>query len=109
MRLYRLYHHGEEVANLPVDALAEDAPVYENEKREPVRIQEFANMEDFKPEVADASETLLTLLQQPTIASKRMIYETYDSQVRTNTVVRPGSDAAVLRVRGTNIGDDNGL
>ena len=100
--LYRLYHHGEEVANLPVDALAEDAPVYENEKREPVRIQEFANMEDFKPEVADASETLLTLLQQPTIASKRMIYETYDSQVRTNTVVRPGSDAAVLRVRGTN-------
>lgn len=100
--LYRLYHHGEEVANLPVDALAEDAPVYENEKREPVRIQEFANMEDFKPEVADASETLLTLLQQPTIASKRMIYETYDSQVRTNTVVRPGSDAAVLRVRGPN-------
>lgn len=100
--LYRLYHHGEEVANLPVDALAEDAPVYENEKREPVRIQEFANMEDFKPEVADASETLLALLQQPTISSKRMIYETYDSQVRTNTVVRPGSDAAVLRVRGTN-------
>ncbi len=100
--LYRLYHHGEEVANLPVDALAEDAPVYENEKREPVRIQEFANMEDFKPEVADASETLLALLQQPTIASKRMIYETYDSLVRTNTVVRPGSDAAVLRVRGTN-------
>ena len=100
--LYRLYHHGEEVANLPVDALAEEAPVYENEKREPVRIQEFANMEDFKPEVADASETLLALLQQPTIASKRMIYETYDSQVRTNTVVRPGSDAAVLRVRGTN-------
>lgn len=100
--MYRLYHHGEEVANLPVDALAEDAPVYENEKREPARIQEFANMADFKPEVNDATETLLALLQQPTIASKRMIYETYDSQVRTNTVVRPGSDAAVMRVRGTN-------
>ena len=100
--MYSLYHHGEEVANLPVDALAEDAPVYENEKKEPARIQEFANMADFKPEVRDASETLLALLQQPTIASKRMIYETYDSQVRTNTVVRPGSDAAVMRVRGTN-------
>lgn len=100
--MYSLYHHGEEVANLPVDALAEDAPVYENEKKEPARIQEFANMADFKPEVKDASETLLALLQQPTIASKRMIYETYDSQVRTNTVVRPGSDAAVMRVRGTN-------
>lgn len=100
--MYCLYHHGEEVANLPVDALAEDAPVYENERREPARIQEFANMADFKPKVKDASETLLALLQQPTIASKRMIYETYDSQVRTNTVVRPGSDAAVMRVRGTN-------
>ncbi|MDT2755065.1 phosphoribosylformylglycinamidine synthase subunit PurL [Enterococcus pseudoavium] len=100
--LYRLYHHGEEVANLPVDALAEDAPVYENEKREPARIQEFAKLAEFKPEVTNASETLLDLLQQPTIASKKMIYETYDSQVRTNTVVRPGSDAAVLRVRGTN-------
>ncbi len=99
--MYRLYH-GEEVANLPVDALAEDAPVYENEKKEPARIQEFADMDDFKPEVKDATETLLGLLQQPTIASKRMIYETYDSQVRTNTVVRPGSDAAVMRVRGTN-------
>lgn len=100
--MYSLYHHGEEVANLPVDALAEDAPVYENEKKEPTRIQEFANMADFKPEVKDASETLLALLQQSTIASKRTIYETYDSQVRTNTVVRPGSDAAVMRVRGTN-------
>ncbi|WP_251867457.1 phosphoribosylformylglycinamidine synthase subunit PurL [Enterococcus malodoratus] len=100
--MYCLYHHGKEVANLPVDALAEDAPVYENEKKEPARIQEFANMADFKPEVNDASEILLSLLQQPTIASKKMIYETYDSQVRTNTVVRPGSDAAVMRVRGTN-------
>lgn len=100
--MYRLYHHGEEVANLPVDALAEDAPVYENEKKEPARIQEFSDMNDFKPEVKDATETLLGLLQQPMIASKRMIYETYDSQVRTNTVVRPGSDAAVMRVRGTN-------
>lgn len=100
--MYRLYHHGEEVANLPVDALAEDAPVYENERTEPARIKEFAAMPDFVPEVTDPTETLLALLKQPTIASKRSIYETYDSQVRTNTVVRPGSDAAVLRVRGTN-------
>ncbi|MGO3728452.1 MAG: phosphoribosylformylglycinamidine synthase subunit PurL, partial [Enterococcus viikkiensis] len=99
--LYCLYHHDVEVANLPVDALAEDAPVYQNEKREPARIKKFAAMDEYQPEVKDASEVLLQLLQQPTIASKRMIYETYDSQVRTNTVVRPGSDAAVLRVRGT--------
>lgn len=100
--LYRLYHRGEEVANLPVDALAEDAPTYHKERQEPARIKAFAEMTDFIPEVKDTTATLLELLQQPTIASKKMIYETYDSQVRTNTVVRPGSDAAVLRVRGTN-------
>ncbi|WP_414841875.1 phosphoribosylformylglycinamidine synthase subunit PurL [Enterococcus saccharolyticus] len=99
--LYRLYHHGEEVANLPVDALAEDAPTYHKERQEPARIQEFAALSDFVPTIEDAAETLLALLQQPTIASKKAIYETYDSQVRTNTVVPPGSDAAVLRIRGT--------
>ncbi|MGM0239713.1 phosphoribosylformylglycinamidine synthase subunit PurL [Enterococcus sp. AZ103] len=100
--LYRLYHHDVEVANLPVDALAEDAPVYQNEKKEPARIKEFAEMADFVPTIQDATATLLDLLKQPTIASKKTIFETYDSRVRTNTVVGPGSDAAVLRVRGTN-------
>ncbi|MCA5012600.1 MULTISPECIES: phosphoribosylformylglycinamidine synthase subunit PurL [unclassified Enterococcus] len=100
--LYRLNHNGIEVANLPVDALAEDAPVYQKEKQEPARISAFASMDDFYPEVIDGTQTLLALLQQPTIASKKVIYETYDAQVRTNTVVLPGSDAAVLRVRGTN-------
>ena len=51
--------------------------------------------------LTDPNEVLLDLLRQPTIASKHSIYETYDSQVQTNTVVRPGSDAAVLRIRGT--------
>jgi phosphoribosylformylglycinamidine synthase II len=91
-----------EVANLPVDALAEDAPVYNKERKEPARIRAFSKLADFQPTITSGEETLLGLLQQPTIASKKMIYETYDSQVRTNTVVRPGSDAAVLRVRGTN-------
>ncbi len=100
--LYRLYHRGEEVANLPVDALAEDAPTYHKERREPARIKAFAAMQDFVPTIANPSEILLALLQQPTIASKKVIYESYDSQVRTNTVVPPGSDAAVLRVRGKN-------
>ncbi|WP_086312856.1 phosphoribosylformylglycinamidine synthase 2 [Enterococcus sp. 7F3_DIV0205] len=99
--LYRLNHHGIEVANLPVDALAEDAPVYNKARCEPARLKKFERVADFYPDVTDGTETLLNLLQQPTIASKKMIYETYDSQVRTNTVVLPGSDAAVLRVRGT--------
>ncbi|WEV61308.1 phosphoribosylformylglycinamidine synthase subunit PurL [Streptococcaceae bacterium ESL0729] len=98
---YRLFHQGVEVANLPVDALAEDAPEYMKDKVEPARIKEFAGLENFLPKVEDATATLIELLQQPTIASKKSIYETYDSQVLTNTVVRPGSDAAVIRVRGT--------
>lgn len=100
--MYRLFHQGIEVACLPVDALAEDAPVYQKERTEPERIQRFKRLPDYRPEIPDAQQILLELLEQPTIASKKSIYETYDSQVRTNTVIPPGSDAAVLRVRGTN-------
>ncbi|HGF7074632.1 TPA: phosphoribosylformylglycinamidine synthase subunit PurL [Enterococcus faecium] len=99
---YRLYHQGKEVANLPVDALAEDAPVYHKEMKEPARIADFQQLASYQPVIEEPGQVLLDLLQQPTIASKHSIYETYDSQVQTNTVVCPGSDAAVMRVRGTN-------
>ncbi|MDQ8237679.1 phosphoribosylformylglycinamidine synthase subunit PurL [Enterococcus faecium] len=99
---YRLYHQGKEVANLPVDALAEDTPVYHKEMKEPARIADFQRLAPYQPVIEEPGQVLLDLLQQPTIASKRSIYETYDSQVQTNTVVCPGSDAAVMRVRGTN-------
>ena len=99
--LYRLNHLGKEVANIPVDALAEDAPIYQKKKIEPKRIQSFAKLPDFDPIITDGKKIVLDLLQQPTIASKQMIYQTFDSQVGTNTVVLPGSDAAVLRIKGT--------
>lgn len=57
---------------------------------------------EYVPTVDNYEETLLALLSQPTIASKEWVYEQYDYMVRTNTVVAPGSDAAVLRIRGTN-------
>ncbi|MFL2119281.1 phosphoribosylformylglycinamidine synthase subunit PurL [Marinilactibacillus psychrotolerans] len=98
---YRLFHHGVQVADLPVDALAEEAPVYNKLYTEPERIKRFKELKAFEPVVKNAGETLKKLLQQPTIASKKSIFETYDSMVRTNTVVGPGSDAAVLRIRGT--------
>lgn len=99
--LYRLFHDGKEVANVPVDALAEDAPEYLKPMQEPERIALFAAMADYQPTVTSAAETLVKLLQQPTLASKKNIYQTYDSMVRTSTVVGPGSDAAVIRIRGT--------
>lgn len=99
--MYRLSHAGKVVAELPVDALAEDAPVYYKPTAVPARIAAFAAMEDYKPVFTSAQDTLVALLQQATLASKKSVYNTYDSMVRTSTVVGPGSDAAVVRVRGT--------
>ncbi|EIJ79816.1 phosphoribosylformylglycinamidine synthase II [Bacillus methanolicus PB1] len=100
-KMLRLLHKGEVVADVPVDALAEDAPVYHKPSKEPKYFREFQAMENDIPEVADYKETLLALLKQPTIASKEWVYDQYDYMVRTNTVVTPGSDAAVVRIRGT--------
>ncbi|MHC9532636.1 phosphoribosylformylglycinamidine synthase subunit PurL [Dellaglioa sp. L3N] len=99
---YVLMHEGKIVANLPVDSLASDAPVYHKEQKEPARISEFKEQADFIPEIENVTETWLALLKQPTIASKESLYETYDSQVKVNTVVKPGSDAGVIRIRETN-------
>ena len=99
---YTLYHKGQRVAQVPVDALAEDAPVYYRESSAPVRLEKFAAAEKFSPKLTDGTVSMKNMLARPTIASKRSVYETYDSRVMTNTVVAPGSDAAVLRVRGTN-------
>ncbi|CZR06464.1 phosphoribosylformylglycinamidine synthase [Trichococcus flocculiformis] len=99
--MYRLSHAGKVVAELPVDALAEDAPVYYKPTAVPARIAAFAAMEDYKPVFTSAQDTLVALLQQATLASKKSVYDTYDSMVRTSTVVGPGSDAAVVRVRDT--------
>ncbi|WP_102272819.1 phosphoribosylformylglycinamidine synthase subunit PurL [Cytobacillus massiliigabonensis] len=103
-KMLRLIHNEEIVANVPADALAEEAPVYHKPSCEPEYYREFQAMENEIPTVADYKETLIKLLQQPTIASKEWVYDQYDYMVRTNTVVAPGSDAAVLRIRGTRKG-----
>jgi phosphoribosylformylglycinamidine synthase subunit PurL len=100
-KMLRLIHHGEVVANVPADALAEEAPVYHKPSKVPAYFEEFQAMENDIPSVDDYKETLLALLKQPTIASKEWVYQQYDHMVRTNTVVSPGSDAAVVRIRGT--------
>ncbi|WP_099224936.1 phosphoribosylformylglycinamidine synthase subunit PurL [Listeria costaricensis] len=98
---YTIVHHGEIVAQVPVDALAEEAPVYHKPSSEPARFKAFQEEAPFVPENLSIEETWRALLAQPTIASKRHVYEQYDYQVRTSTAVAPGSDAAVVRVRGT--------
>ncbi len=100
-KMLRLVHHGEVVADVPVDALAEDAPVYHKPSVEPAYYREFQAMDQDIPNVDNMQDTLFLLLAQPTIASKEWVYNQYDYMVRTNTVVSPGSDAAVVRIRGT--------
>ncbi|MDM5230509.1 phosphoribosylformylglycinamidine synthase subunit PurL [Lysinibacillus pakistanensis] len=103
-KMLRLLHNGEVVAEVPADALAEDAPVYHKPSAEPAYYAEFQAIDNTEPVVTDYKETLNALLKAPTIASKEWVYDQYDYQVRTSTVVKPGSDAAVIRVRGTNKG-----
>ncbi|EAZ87860.1 phosphoribosylformylglycinamidine synthase subunit PurL [Lysinibacillus fusiformis] len=103
-KMLRLLHNGQVVAEVPADALAEDAPVYHKPSAEPAYYAQFQAIENTEPAVMDYKETLNALLKAPTIASKEWVYDQYDYQVRTSTVVKPGSDAAVIRVRGTNKG-----
>ncbi len=90
------------VAEVPVRALTEDAPVYERPRARPSWLDaERAFDPRTLPEPADPGGVLLRLLSAPTIASKQAVWRQYDHMVGINTLVLPGSDAAVLRLKGT--------
>ncbi|MGY2894304.1 phosphoribosylformylglycinamidine synthase subunit PurL [Deinococcus sp. UYEF24] len=102
---YRLTWKGEVVCDLPV-ALLNEAPKYTREGVESPDII-AARERDLSeiPIPTNLGSVLLELMAHPTIASKRPIFERYDHQVMTNTVVLPGAaDAAVLRVKGSSLG-----
>ena len=124
--LMRVIHEGAVVCEVPVKALTDEAPVYERAMRAPVSSFEFR----VSSSLSEASETstresadgrtnvihtnskrgtrnsklndaLLRLLASPNLASKEWVYRQYDHMVRTNTVVLPGADAAVVRIKET--------
>ena len=95
---YELTWHGETVADLPVNFLTQ-APKQTMEQVKPARLQDPAP--DFTPHVADLTTVWQDILAQPTVASKASLFRHFDSMVRTNTVIKPGGDAAVVRLRGT--------
>lgn len=105
---YRLLWNGEVVCDLPVDLLNE-APKYTREGVEDPAVvakreMDLSAFSAFKSE-DEIKEALLKLLSHPSVASKAAIYERYDHQVMTNTVLLPGAaDAAVMRIKGTNVG-----
>jgi phosphoribosylformylglycinamidine synthase subunit PurL len=99
-RRLRVFHGGALEADVPNEALTDDAPVYDRPWTEPVNPAASENVLALPPP-SDLREALLRVLASPSIANKRWIYRQYDSTVRTNTLVGPGSDAAVVRVKGT--------
>ncbi len=103
-KLMTVRYHGEIVAQIPSASLVlgGDAPVYHRETKRPAYLDEYAELDiDALPIDRDWSADLLKLLSSPNICHKGWVYEQYDSTVRTNTAVGPGSDAAVLRLRKT--------
>ncbi|HSE03492.1 MAG TPA: phosphoribosylformylglycinamidine synthase subunit PurL, partial [Methylomirabilota bacterium] len=101
----RVRFHGAVVAELPVKALADEAPVYEKPTARPVWQDALEAFDPLSlPAPPDAGLALLDLLASPAIASKEWVYRQYDQQVGTNSLVLPGSDAGVLRIKGTRIG-----
>jgi phosphoribosylformylglycinamidine synthase subunit PurL len=97
----RIIHNGALEADLPVQALTDEAPKYQRPMAESVTADraEPGYIADAKE--VDSTEVLRTLLASPNICSKHWVYEQYDSMVRTNTAVLPGADAAVIRIKET--------
>ncbi len=96
----KVRHGGKLVVDIPAKKIADESPVYQREAVEPaylkdVRAFRLGNIPDTQSPISD----LLKLLAWPSIASKNWVYRQYDHQVRDGSVVLPGSDAAVIRIK----------
>jgi len=103
---FRILEDGKVVADIPALPLTDGCPTYEREGIESPVVTELRarDLSHVLAPEGDLSERFLELLGSPNIASKEWLYRQYDTTVRTNTVVGPGGDAGVLRVRGTDRG-----
>ncbi|MCX8084846.1 MAG: phosphoribosylformylglycinamidine synthase subunit PurL [Calditerrivibrio sp.] len=98
----RLYWEGEEVACLEASPLSDKAPVYDRPYSKPAYIDEVRKFDiNDIPEPKNYNDILMKMFESPNIASKEYVYEQYDHMVQTNTIVLPGSDAAVIRIKGS--------
>ncbi|MEN5278024.1 phosphoribosylformylglycinamidine synthase subunit PurL [Brucella sp. TWI432] len=95
---FRVIHQGEEVANLPIKELGDEAPEYDRPWMEPGKHAPLpaANV----PQVEDYSDALLKLVGSPDGSSRRWVYEQYDTLIQGNSLQLPGGDAGVIRVEG---------
>ncbi len=100
--LVRIFHEGKLKAEVPAETcvLGGGAPIYIRETKEPEYLKQTRSFNLESLQTPDnITDSIYKLLQSPNIASKRWVYEQYDSMVRTNSVVLPGSDAAVVRIK----------
>jgi phosphoribosylformylglycinamidine synthase len=102
----RVRNDGAIAAEIPAKALADEAPLYSREAKSPAVAASLrdarASLTERRLHEIDVHESLRQLLRDPTIASKNWVYRQYDHTVRTGTMVKPGSDAAVFLVRYAN-------
>ncbi|MBI1785014.1 phosphoribosylformylglycinamidine synthase subunit PurL, partial [Candidatus Sumerlaeota bacterium] len=94
-----VFFEGEKVAELSNDFLAKEAPVYDLPRSRPDYLDKIPQYHPKALSAAQLKEAALALLGNPNIASKRWIFEQYDTQVQTQTVQKPGGSAAVLRIK----------
>src|ERR1700720_1564999 len=100
--IMRVRNNGSIAAEIPAKPLAEEAPLYSREAKLPAAVAAVYDRRINKLPKIDNHQALRQLLRDPTIASKNWVYRQYDPTVRTGTVVKPGSDAAVFFVRYAN-------
>jgi phosphoribosylformylglycinamidine synthase subunit PurL len=100
----RVKSGGETTGSVPAEHLA-DAPVYEREVVRPPYLDEVQRLELTEiPDPGNYNDVLLRMLAHPNLCSRRSIFEQYDHEVGADTVVVPGADAAVMRIKGTKLG-----
>ena len=99
-------HGGKIVADIPAKKIADESPVYQRDAKEPEYLKEVRAFRlDGIADTKNPADDLKKLLAWPTIASKNWVYRQYDHMVRDGSVVCPGSDAAVLRIKADSLPD----
>ena len=100
----RVYSQGELVADVPAASLADDAPKYDRPSTRPGYLDEAWASEPEIPESFDAAEVLARLLDDPAIGDRSWISSQYDHMLFLNTIIEPGHDGSLLRIKGTEKG-----
>jgi phosphoribosylformylglycinamidine synthase II len=97
-----IVENGVGVADIPISLITMEAPVYSRPYKKPAYLKDSVKLKlSSIPVPKDLGSVVLELLSSPTLSNKKWIFEQYDHMVRTNTITPPGSDSALIRIKGT--------